>query len=282
MIEVIFLLALAFIWVLFAAIYDLKTTEIPNWLNFSLIIFALGFRFFYSLFSSNNFTFFYQGIIGLGIFIILGNLLYYGRIFAGADAKLMIALGAILPLSYNLISNLQIFISFLLLFLLCGSVYGIVASIYLMTTNFKDFKKEFVIRYKKFFTINIIFSLLGISMMILGLLSTLLLLYLGIFVFVLPLLYVYMKSVDESCMIKEVNPKSLMEGDWLYKDIKIGNRVLKANWDGLEKEDISLLVKRGKPVVIRRGIAFGPVFLISFLTLLYFYFINTGLWNSLW
>jgi len=49
------------------------------------------------LFSEAGFGFFYQGLIGLGIFFVLGNALYYGRMFAGGDAKLMIALGAVLP-----------------------------------------------------------------------------------------------------------------------------------------------------------------------------------------
>jgi Flp pilus assembly protein protease CpaA len=282
MIEVIFLLILAFIWILFAAIYDLKTTEIPNWLNFSFIIFALGFRFFYSLFSLGNFNFFYQGIIGLSIFIILGNLLYYCKIFAGGDAKLMIALGTILPFSYNLVNNLQIFISFLFLFFFCGSLYGIAASGYFAIKNFKKFRKEFVIRYKKSLSLIIIISLLGILTMVYGLFSNLFLFYFGIFIFLLPVLYIYLKSIDESCMLKRVNSKLLIEGDWLYKDVKVGNKTIKADWGGLKQEDIKLLIKKKKFVIIRQGVAFGPVFLISFLLLLFIYFVNSGLWNSFW
>jgi hypothetical protein len=41
------------------------------------------------LFSGENFVslnnFFYQGLIGLGIFFIIGNAFYYGRLFAGGD-----------------------------------------------------------------------------------------------------------------------------------------------------------------------------------------------------
>ena len=102
MLEVIFLIVLGLIWIVFATLQDLKEREVANWLNFSLIIFALGFRFFFSLFAEQGFSFFYQGLIGLGIFFIVGNGLYYARVFAGGDAKLMIALGTILPLSYNL------------------------------------------------------------------------------------------------------------------------------------------------------------------------------------
>ena len=282
MIEVIFLLALAFIWILFAVISDIKETEIPNWLNFSLIIFAIGFRFFYSLFDAGNFSFFYQGLIGVGIFFVIGNLLYYGRMFAGGDAKLMIALGAILPFSDNFFTNAEIFVSFLFLFFLTGAVYGIMASGYFTVRNFKSFRKEFGRRHRRYIRVNLGIMILGLLVMILGLIISQLILYLGIIIFVMPALYVYSKTVEESCMKKKISPKFLREGDWLYKDVKIRGKTIRANWDGLAKQDIKLLQKSNKPVVIKKGIPFAPVFLIGFLLLVYFYFINTGLWNSFW
>ncbi|MFH1431038.1 MAG: prepilin peptidase, partial [Nanoarchaeota archaeon] len=149
MIEVIFLICLALVWIGFASVQDLKNREVANWLSFSLIIFALGFRFFYCLFDSGNFAFFYQGLIGLGIFFILGNLLYYGRMFAGGDAKLMIALGAVLPFSENFFTNLNIFVLFFFVFLFSGAVYGLVISTGLCLRNFKKFKNEFFRLFKK-------------------------------------------------------------------------------------------------------------------------------------
>jgi len=105
MYEIIFLLALGIVWILFASIQDLKTREVANWLSFSLVIFALAFRLFYSI-NLRDMNFLYQGFLGLGIFFIIGNLMYYGRVFAGGDAKLMIVLGSILPLSENIFINL--------------------------------------------------------------------------------------------------------------------------------------------------------------------------------
>ncbi len=112
MYEVIFLWALALIYIIFAVIQDIKTKEIANWINFSLIAFSLGFRFFYSLFNGIDFSFFYNGLIGLGIFFVIGNILYYSKVFAGGDAKLMISLGAILPISSVITSILQGFFNF--------------------------------------------------------------------------------------------------------------------------------------------------------------------------
>jgi Flp pilus assembly protein protease CpaA len=46
----IVLVSFAFIWIFFAMMQDLRYREVADWLNFSLVLFALGFRFFYSLF----------------------------------------------------------------------------------------------------------------------------------------------------------------------------------------------------------------------------------------
>lgn len=61
MFETVFLFVLALAWIVFATVQDIRTREIANWLSFSLIIFALGFRFFYSLFFAGNFAFFSKG-----------------------------------------------------------------------------------------------------------------------------------------------------------------------------------------------------------------------------
>lgn len=276
--EIIFLIVLALIWITFSTVQDLKTREIANWLNFSLIIFALGFRFFYSLFSE-SFGFFYQGLVGLGIFFVLGNLLYYGRFFAGGDAKLMISLGAILGFSGIFSVNLKIFICFLFIFLFVGAIYSMATSIYFSLRNFKKFRKEFNVQLRKNRKLLYPVLLLGIIIMAFGF-SENIFFFLGILVFVLPYFYVYAKAVDEACMVKKIKTSQLTEGDWLYKDIKIGKKTIKARWDGLKKEEIKKLRKKYKTLLIRYGIPFSSVFLISFLILIYFW--KTGLWNSLW
>jgi len=281
MIEVILLLAVAFAWLIFAVISDYRTTEIPNWLNFSLIIFALGIRFFHSLFSG-NFNFLLHGVIGFGIFFAIGNLMYYGKIFGGGDMRLMIALGTIIPLSNDLLSNIKISVSFLFLFLIFGSVYGIFASTYFAFKNARKFRKEFVIQFRENLRFSIMIMLFGIITLILGITFDRFFLYFGILIFILPVLYVFLKSIDNATMRKKISPEFLREGDWLYEDVRVGKRLVRANWEGLTKSEIMLLKKRNKPVMIKQGIAFGIVFLASFLTLVYFYFFNLPLWNSFW
>ncbi|MFH1607704.1 MAG: hypothetical protein ABIA78_01075, partial [archaeon] len=71
------------------------------------------------------------------------------------------------------------------------------------------------------------------------------------------------------------------EGDWLYNDLKVEGKTIKASWDGLNKKEIELIRGEYKEVKVKYGIQFVPVFLISFLILVYFYFVE-GSWNPLW
>ena len=145
----LFLILFGLIWIIFAVVQDLRKREIANWLNFSLVIFALVFRFFYSMFNNQGYNFFFQGVIGFVFFLIIGNLLYYGKVFAGGDAKLMIGLGAIVPFSGNFLSNINSSLMFLLFFLVGGALYGVVLAVYLGVKNRKVFVKEFSKEFKK-------------------------------------------------------------------------------------------------------------------------------------
>lgn len=281
MYEVIFLFVLAFVHILFAVVQDIKTREICNWISFSLIIFALGFRFIYSLFEGDGFVFFYMGLMGLGIFFLLGNLFYYGKVFAGGDAKLMIALGTVLPIYSNIFSNLELFFNFLLIFLLAGFAYTLSSSIVLFLRHFKAFKKEFIKQFKEKKIFMIILTAVSILFLLLGFFYNLLFIV-GIFIFFISYLYIYSKAIDEACMIKKVKVKTLTEGDWLYSDLKVGNKFIKATWDGLTDKDINEIRKRYHEVKIRHGIPFSPVFLMGLIILIIFTFFNIQLWNPFW
>lgn len=263
MLEVYILFGFALVWIIFATVEDLRTREIANWLNISLVLFALAFRFFYSLFELNNFSFFYQGLIGFGIFFVLGNLLYYAKMFAGGDANLMMALGAILPFSNNFVFNLKMFFLFFLIFLVVGALYGLIVTFILGARNFDRFKIEFSKQFRYRIKLTIFLLFVSIAFLFLSFFYFAFF-YLGIFSFVMPYFYLVVKSVDEACMIKSVKTSKLTLGDWLYEDVKVGDKVVKATWDGLNEADLKLLSKKDK-VLVRFGIQFAPVFLISFI-----------------
>ncbi|PJE81656.1 hypothetical protein COU58_01805 [Candidatus Pacearchaeota archaeon CG10_big_fil_rev_8_21_14_0_10_32_42] len=264
-VEFIFLFILGLMWILFATISDIKTKEIPNWLNFSLIVFAIGFRFFYSLFALEDFSFLYQGILGLGIFFLLGEIFYYGRMFAGGDKKLMLALGAVLPIFPVFNQNLNIFLVFFLLFFLVGAIYGIFGSIFLSVKNFKVFKKGFKILFKENNRLLFVSVFFGIIFLILSFYINSFL-YFALLIFIFPYFYFFIKSIDEFCMVREVPISKVTIGDWLYRDVRVGKKVVKATWDGISESDLKILKGKSK-VKIRYGIVFAPVFLVSFVLL---------------
>lgn len=266
-----FLVALGLIWIFVAVLQDLKRREVDNLWNFSLIAFALAYRLAFSSYSG-NYWFFINGILGLAIFLFLGNLFYYSRLFAGGDAKLVIALGTILPLSYNWIINFKIFGLFILLFLVMGSIYSLIWAIVLVLENFKEFRKEIVKQIKMFgklFLIALIAAVIGSILIFYISGSTELALLFGLVLILFPILFVFAKAVEESGLKKWVSPKKLTEGEWLYNDIIVAGKKIKASWDGVSAEELRLIRKKHKKdVLIKEGIPFTPSFLLAFACLL--------------
>ncbi len=274
----LFLIVLGFVWISGAVLQDLRRREVDNIWNFSLIFFALAYRAAFSIYN-NDYWFLLNGIIGFGIFLILGNLFYYLRVFAGGDAKLMIALGPLLPLSYNWIANFKIFGLFILLFLVTGSFYVLVWSIVLMIRNWKKFKRQYIKHargYWKMFLIAFLFFILWIIVDIIFRSSFFVIF--GVVILLFPILFVFAKSVEDSCMIKALNPSKVTEGDWLYHDVLVKGKRIKADWDGVSKRELLLMRKRtNKKILIKEGIPFTPGFLFGFLVLLYLFW-KFGWW----
>jgi Flp pilus assembly protein protease CpaA len=279
-VEVMVLFVLGILWMSFASVCDLKTKEVFDWLNYSFLLFVLGFRFFWSLFEEGSFVFFYWGLVGFVAFFILGNLFYYSRFFGGGDAKLMYGLGALLPISSSLFENLEFFIGFLLVFFLVGAVYGLIGSLFLMVRNWKAFRKEFQRQIRKRVWVILSGMFLGLILLGGGLIFLEEIAYLGILIFLMAVLFVFGKTIDKSAMIVKRKVSELREGDWLYKDVRVGKEIIKSNWEGLSKQEIKVLRRLEKDVLIREGIAYVPVFLISFIS--WIFLINSSFWEIFW
>src|SRR3989344_5991 len=267
--ENIFLIVFGLIWIIGAVLQDLHRREVDNLWNFSLIGIALAYRAAVSVFGW-NYWFLLNGFIGLGVFLLLGNLFYYSRLFAGGDAKLLIALGPILPLSYNWLVNLKIFGIFILLFLIGGSVYALFYSFVLMANNFNTFKKEFSKQFISKSNLILIFLVFAIAwtifMFFIGEKSLILI---GFIILLFPILLVFSKSIEEVCLVKEIYSNKLTVGDWLYEDIIVGGRRIKSNWEGVSKNELRLIkTEYRRKILIKQGIPFTPGFLIGYVGLI--------------
>jgi Flp pilus assembly protein protease CpaA len=264
-----FLFGLALIWCVFAAVYDIRKREVPNWLSFSLIAFALAYRAFYAA-GFDDWMFFLWGLAGFGVFVVLGNLFYYSKMFAGGDAKLLMGLGAVLPLE-SWMDFVYVGGGFVLLMFVVGAVYSIVYSAFIAVAHRKMFGKEFSknIRNRKYW--GVVFFALLLFVAVFSAFS----IPFGwwiipiLFSFLLFLMVVYLKSV-EVCMIKLVNPGNLTEGDWIVGDIRLKGYVVRKTVHGLSIEDIKHLRKAGKKIYVKEGVPFVPAILIAFLVMVFF------------
>ena len=265
MIEYIFLYVLAGIWILFAVIQDMRTREVANWLTYSLIAFVLAYRAFYAI-AFDDAMFFVFGLFGVGIFIGLGFLFYYAKVFAGGDAKLLMGLGGILPFE-KYFDLVYLGVSYIFLLFAAGIVWTLIFSVYLLNKkgNWKKFKREFGKEFKKSGKYVIGFFVIVLVLLVFVLFkgfNHLLILFL-IVLLLLPLLWIYAKSLERSCMIVWKSVGELTVGDWLEKEVKIGKGVIKKSVHGLSLKDIAVLKKANKKVLIKEGVPFTPAFLIA-------------------
>ena len=84
-----------------------------------------------------------------------------------------------------------------------------------------------------------------------------------------PILFVFAKAVELSCLKRAVPVEKLSEGEWLYEDIIVGGKKIRANWEGVSADELRLIKKKyKKDVIVKEGIPFTPSFLLSFLCLL--------------
>jgi len=262
-----FLFALVFIWTLFATIQDIKKREVANWLNFSLIAFALAYRTFYAL-HFNDSQFFLLGLFGFIIFFVLAHAFYYGKAFAGGDAKLLMGYGIILPYtSYYSLLYLSLLFLFALFFI--GALYSLIYSVFIVGKNKKKFKKDFKKRFNDSKSLQLLSLLLFLLLLIFGLFNPISFVF--SIIFLIPLLYLYTKALDK-CMIVLLPPSKLTEGDWIEESIRINSKTtIKKTVHGLSQKDIALLKKHKRKVLVKQGIPFVPAFLIALIILIYLF-----------
>lgn len=263
----VFLSVLALVWLVLASLQDLKKREVENWLSFSLIAFSSAYVVFNSILTQ-NLSYFLFNLLGLGVFVSLGFLFYYARVFAGGDAKLIMGLGIVLTSSLTLKGNFTSYLAFIFFLLISASVYGLAYSLAISLKN----RKKFFIELKKNYSANkkllLAFFLASLASLAIPLVLRETLLYFYPLILILfPLLIIYGKSV-EACLILPTPYQKVTLGDWLYQKIRLGNKTISPHWEGLNESQLALIKKFKKTVLIKNGIPFVPVFLLAFILFL--------------
>lgn len=266
------LVCIALVALIIGSYRDVKTREVPDWLNFSLIFIALGIRAIYAV-VGNDYMLFLSGLLGFVAMLVLALIMFYAGQWGGGDSKMLMGMGALIGLDFGFDSML---IAFIVNALMAGAVYGLIWSIIAAIRKRKDFSKEFsgILCTKRFVFCRKI--VLVVSLVVLAGLFFVHDSFLRVFLLMLVIilmatqyLVVFVKAVEKSSMLKYVKPEELTEGDWIVNDIKIsGKRICGPKDLGIERKQINQLIKlKIKKVLIKVGIPFVPSFLIAFVVM---------------
>jgi len=274
----LFLFILALIWLIFASVSDIKTHEVPDWLSYSLIIIGFGNALIKSLILK-DISFLFYSFIAFSLFFLIALLLYYTKQWGGGDVKLLIGMVTLFPIYpetliryFNPNLNLPFILILILNLILFGAIYSLFYGAYLLIKNKINLVKEL-----KNYKINKIYFIvplliLIISMVIQDISLRLLILSLSFMILIAPLLLIYIRIVENKCMLKKFPISKLTEGDWITKNIYYKGRLIyNKNSPGITNAQILLLKKtKLKNVIIKEGIPFVPAFLISFIITILF------------
>src|SRR3989338_1827332 len=141
------ILILTSIALIIASVFDIKTREVPDLLNYSLIFVGIGLRAAYSAVTF-DWSFLLAGLAGLGVFFALALILFYAGQWGGGDSKLLMGMGAMFGIdiklnvfsdSFNALNTVadSFIITFFVNILAVGAVYGLIWSIVLAIRNRK-------------------------------------------------------------------------------------------------------------------------------------------------
>jgi len=264
-------LIVAFAGSIYAALWDLKTTEIPDEIPHAMIVFALLFYGIQSIIESNYWIFLNSLIYG-GVIFALGFIMYYAGQWGGGDAKILAAIIFLLPVAST---TLPFPLTYLLNVFIVGAGYMILYSFVLALMNrkifsafFVDVKKQKAVLALGSIALFATFAIINYSILVLlsypvNYLSlfrnSLIPLFAAIGLFVI---WRFAKAVEDVGFKKKISLSKLKVGDVLI-DSKI--------WEGITEKQLKKIKKSGKKFVwIKEGVRFAPTFPLALLfTLLY-------------
>jgi Flp pilus assembly protein protease CpaA len=281
MINLVIAHTLGLIVLLVASYTDIKTREVPDWLNFGLIGAGFGINLIFSILFFEV-SFIIASIVGFITMFAVAWLMFYTGQWGGGDSKILMGLGALVGV--DLFAKTFPFLAgFFINAMLVGALYGILWSIFLVLKN----KEKFIQTFRKYYVkkgliiarkiVSVIFLLLAIAAFLIpDKFAKLMLFYLAVISIVSFYLWIAIKAVETSCMLKYVNPQKLTEGDWIAREIKVGGKYITGPKDlGIEKKQINKLIQLHKKnrigkILIKEGIPFVPSFFIAYIiTLIY-------------
>lgn len=270
------------ITLLIASYIDIKIKEVPDWLSYSLMFFAVGLRLIFYVNTTLSF-YLLEGLYGFIFLFIIAYIMYYTGQWGGGDSKLLMGIGALIGMN---VTSIGFLITFFMNLILFGAFYGLIWTIVLAVLNWEKFSAKFnslVNHHKTMRILVLILSLVFVlSSFYFKLYQAHLILLAGI-VIVFYYTLIFSKAVELSIMLKVYPVSKLVEGDWIAKDVVIGGKKICSTKDvGITINQINILKKLNvKEVLVKEGIPFIPSFLIAFIATLIMIYILGWNWSSL-
>ncbi|MBN1274908.1 prepilin peptidase [Candidatus Woesearchaeota archaeon] len=207
---------------------DLRTREVPDWLNFGLIGAGLGLG---TLFSLLSWTWqpFISSVFGLVLGVIIGYLMFYAGQWGGGDAKMIMGLGALFglsvarPLSFE---GLPSFIVFIVNVVIIGALYGVAWAVImgfrqgrlLRQAYMRILRQRRLVAYRAAVIAASVLSLL-LAFLVKGLVFRVTFVAFAFIIFFTFHLWVLGKALEQACMLKRLPVGRLTEGDWVADDV---------------------------------------------------------------
>ncbi|MBI2650758.1 prepilin peptidase [Candidatus Woesearchaeota archaeon] len=272
---------LSFAALFVGSITDLKTREVPDWLNYGLVISGIGLNLLFSIIYSTP-SFIINSIIGLAIFFGIAYIMFYAGQWGGGDSKMLMGLGAMIGIDISSLKS-QFLFGFFINALFIGAIYGLFWSFWLAFKNKQKFSKEFnkiLLHKNAAMAKRIILLILAVLLIFLFAAKLYYIKILALSLTFVTLatfyLWIFVKAIEKSSMYKSVEPTKLTEGDWIVKDIYVKGKYITGPKDlGISKSQIKKLIefykkRKVKKILIKEGIPFVPSFLAAFVITLVF------------
>jgi prepilin signal peptidase PulO-like enzyme (type II secretory pathway) len=266
-------LATALVGTTIAAIWDLKTTEVPDQVPYAMIGIAILIFGYQSIAAWSYMPIVNSLIVGLP-FLAFGFLMYYLGQWGGADALILGAIGFLLP-TYNIQTVFSFPIAFIFNLFLVGAVYMLIYSMVLAFMN-RNIIAHFVKSMKASCKL-IAFGSVGLFLIFymanysvsrfllyesdyrIMVLNSIVPLVLTIFVFII---WKFAKAVEDIGFKKKIPISKLRVGDMLLKQRKL---------TGITAEQIKRIRKSGTRYVwIKEGVRFAPAFVLALLFTIFY------------
>jgi Flp pilus assembly protein protease CpaA len=249
-----------------AGYWDLRTTEFPDWLPYSMIAIALAVRAAFA-FLSSDWSILADSVVVGAVFLAIGLAMYFARQWGDGDAWLLGALGFIMP-SPMAAGHAGIFpfpVALIFNFFIAAFFYVIIYSLALSFTTpgawsgfVRSFRRECrgtivlvcsaSIAYFAFLTAMYVSLRIAPPPVLLIIAFPVLVAFISVF-------YRYGLYIEKSVFKRRIPVSKLRAGD-----VPIGGK-----WRCLTPKEVASLKRKGGFIWIKEGVRFAPVFLIAFL-----------------